>query len=166
MSDLLQVNLSRIQIARIFSRVLVDRKTGCWNWIGFVSDGYGNTRYDGRLERVHRVIYAWAVESIPRITGRHGVRKHVPQLDHVVCQNRRCCNPAHLELVTPRVNILRGNGICARLSRQTHCPSGHLLPDKPNEKCGVGKTTRRCKPCRKERQHQAYLARKESGYYQ
>ncbi len=51
-----------------------------------------------------------------------------PGVDHL-CRNRLCVNPSPLELVTARVNILRGNGASARNLRKTHCPYGHPYAD-------------------------------------
>ena len=45
-------------------------------------------------------------------------------IDHL-CRIRHCVNPEHLEAVTDRVNILRGEGISAQHARATHCPQGH-----------------------------------------
>jgi len=72
-------------------------------------------------------------------------------IDHL-CRNRACANPAHLEAVPPRVNILRGVGMSAIHARQTHCVNGHpfdaentlILPD--GERC--------CRTCNRERQRQ------------
>src|SRR6185503_20576845 len=116
---MLEVLLSIEQIAGIFSKVQIDPVTGCWNWLGATSGGYGNVRYGGRSERVHRIVYAWTIGPIPKQPSRKGPRGQIPQLDHAVCQNTRCCNPVHLELVTQRVNIMRGNGPCAKHARKT-----------------------------------------------
>lgn len=51
--------------------------------------------------------------------------------DHL-CRNTACCNPAHLELVTPRVNTLRGVSMQRRREQAaavTHCHNGHLLSE-------------------------------------
>jgi len=45
-------------------------------------------------------------------------------LDHL-CRVRACCNPAHLEVVTNRVNILRGEGPTAINARAETCVKGH-----------------------------------------
>jgi len=50
------------------------------------------------------------------------------QLDHL-CRNRTCCNPAHLELVTGRENLLRGDTLAAANAAKTHCIQGHPLAD-------------------------------------
>jgi hypothetical protein len=46
------------------------------------------------------------------------------QIDHL-CRNTACINPDHLEQVTGRVNVLRGDTVPARRARITHCPQGH-----------------------------------------
>lgn len=163
----LTVKLSTQDIARFFSKVEVDRVSGCWNWKKKTDkDGYGNFRYNGNLERCHRVTFAWVNGPIPRVDNRTSKRKHIPQIDHAVCRNRRCCNPAHLELVTPRVNFLRGVAPNAVKAQSDYCPRGHMFTETAKvEKIGQGRTTRRCEPCRVEQQHQAYLNRKARGYY-
>lgn len=90
---------------RLWTRVTFD-PAGCWEWQGGCTDrGYG-TIYAERTRYVHRVAYEIFVGPlVPGLT-----------IDHL-CRNRSCCNPAHLEQVTQRENILRGNGICARYAR-------------------------------------------------
>ena len=124
------------------SKISIDNQTGCWNWTGYIdAGGYGRIMYRNHQESAHRVFYAWKVKKLPR-----GKSKYIPQLDHL-CNNRQCCNPEHLELVSLKENILRGNSPSAKHARQTHCKNGHLLPKefnyfKPNRK-GV----RICKIC-------------------
>jgi hypothetical protein len=87
---------------------------GCWRWDGRATNGRGYVlmSYAGQQWLAHRFVYTVLV-------GDPG-----PTLDHL-CRNRACVNPAHLEPVTNKVNILRGNGSPAHNARKTHCPRGH-----------------------------------------
>lgn len=49
-------------------------------------------------------------------------------IDHV-CRVRRCVNTDHMEVVTNKENILRGQSPWAVNARKTHCPRGHPLED-------------------------------------
>lgn len=116
-------HLSTKLLKRVFGKIEIDRVTGCWNWIGSLDPKYGLTWYQGRHEKVHRLLYAWLIEPLPM---SHEGRK-VAQLDHEVCKNTRCCNPLHLELVTQWENTRRGTSPPALNARKTHCPKGHVL---------------------------------------
>ena len=79
-----------------WARVEVDmyNTDACFPWKGCTDrEGYGIT---GRIFRAHRVAYALANGQIP-----DGFT-----IDHL-CQNRRCCNPAHLEAVSVSENVKR-----------------------------------------------------------
>lgn len=94
----------------------MDEATGCWNWVGSRHPGgYGRFGLDGRVVYAHR----FAVEAF---------RGPIPdgmQVDHFVCSNPPCCNPAHLRVVTPRENVLRSNAPTAMNAAKTHCLRGH-----------------------------------------
>jgi len=92
-------------------------KTPCWYWGGTIySTGYAVKKLNGRRFLVHREIYQAIFGPIP--TGK--------QLDHL-CRHRSCVNPFHLEPVTVKENVLRGEGPTARHARKTHCVKGHAL---------------------------------------
>lgn len=69
----------------------------CWFWTGTRSDeGYGSVRWEGPMLKAHRVAYELLVGPIPE-----GL-----EIDHL-CRVTSCVNPAHLEPVTPAVNVAR-----------------------------------------------------------
>lgn len=118
---------------------LMDRSTvtddGCWEWQGHTTRGYGRVHRDGRTHAVHRLAYELLVGPIPA-----GLT-----IDHL-CRNRACFNTAHLEPVTLRENILRGETIAAENAAKTHCKNGHPFDD---ENTGRDKTrgARYCREC-------------------
>lgn len=104
-------------------KVLPDPATGCWVWQGGVTGGqpsrgrefqYGN--YWDQTGQVRTYAHRFSYKTLvgPITAGL--------QLDHL-CRRPICCNPAHLEPVTPRENTRRGekNG---RKPKKT-CLRGH-----------------------------------------
>ena len=120
--------------------------TACWEWQGRpAKNGYGRTSYRGKVELIHRVFYALTFGAIPRKAG-----KEIPQIDHL-CRNRRCV--IHLELVSRKENILRGDSLPANHARQTHCKRGHELK---GANLYLSKQGRQCKTCFAMRARQGY----------
>lgn len=74
---------------------------------------YGQHTWEGKKGYVHRWFYEWLVGPIP-----DGY-----EIDHL-CFNTLCCNPAHLEAVTPSENRKRSRRATEQRGR-THCPHGH-----------------------------------------
>lgn len=130
----------------LMNKIQVDTTTDCWNWRGYVDKGgYGRISLYGKQESAHRVFYALKIGPIPR-----GKAKDIPQIDHL-CKNRRCCNPEHLELVSFKENILRGDSPSALHAKQVLCKRGHTLPTYPNYyRKNSGRSERVCLICRKE----------------
>lgn len=140
--------------ARLAQHVTIDPVTGCWLWTGLLdSDGYGQLRISGRLVMAHRLSYTDAKGQIPG-----GM-----ELDHL-CRVRNCVNPSHLEPVTHRENVMRGEGICARAANVTHCPKGH--PYEGDNLVIFADGKRRCRTCRSETGKATYrrsMAKRASG---
>jgi hypothetical protein len=102
---------------KFWDKCIPEPNSGCWLWTGATgSFGYGNIGIKQKSWNAHRLAYVTLV-------GRPADGMH---LDHL-CKTPCCCNPAHLEAVPPRVNVLRGgarnNG--AHNRAKTHCPKGH-----------------------------------------
>ena len=96
--------------------VKVDKSAGCWLFQG-ADNGYGYGYFrgaEGKAILAHRFSWQELVGPIPA-----GLT-----LDHL-CRVRRCVNPAHLEPVTNRENILRGTAPTAINATKSHCPLGH-----------------------------------------
>lgn len=123
----------------------------CWDWTGALkANGYGQMliHRDGRYCKVHvhRFAYELLVGPIPE-----GL-----DLDHL-CRNRKCVNPAHLEPVTRRENILRGQHRNILSHHANTCKHGHSLLD-----AYVGKNgNRTCRTCMCAHQRRYYHARRK-----
>ena len=102
---------------RILSRVFV-QSSGCWLWLGVIeANGYGALGVRGRKVYAHRLAFEVFRGEIPA-----GM-----DTDHL-CRNRACCNPEHLEPVTRRENVMRGDGprLLAKVNGdKTSCKNGH-----------------------------------------
>jgi HNH endonuclease len=115
-----------------WSHVDKNGPNGCWEWTGALNQsGYAQIRRWGFTWQVHRLTYE----------AHYGERPQ-QQVDHL-CKNTRCCNPEHLEDVTPAENNRRSDSPSAKFARATHCIRGHEFPTESEP----GKA-RICKPCR------------------
>lgn len=76
-------------VARFWARIARGTPDSCWEWqSGFTDSGYGQFYFGGSDvgAKAHRVAYELSVGTIPDgMVIRHK------------CDNRRCCNPNHLE---------------------------------------------------------------------
>src|ERR1700690_3349654 len=96
--------------------------SGCVIFLGVLNHrGYGRIWDGERMSSVHRVAYELAKGAIPE-----GY-----QVDHK-CRVLTCCNPAHLEAVTPYENFLRSESITRQYLLRRECPRGHSLIDPQN----------------------------------
>jgi hypothetical protein len=117
----------------------------CWisdratNGVGYTQIWVGQEKF-----YTHRLAYQIFVGPIP--DGLH--------IDHL-CRQRACCNPVHLEPVTPRENVLRGNSPAAAQALQTECIHGH-----PFDEANTGRTNgkRYCHECNRASCRRRYAA--------
>lgn len=120
----------------------------CWIWTAAKSKGYGRFMLPGRrLVQAHRLSYS--------------LERPIPdglELDHL-CRNRACVNPTHLEPVTTRTNLLRGEGASARNAIKRTCPNGHEY----DAVHSAGRNDRICLACRQAAQRARYRRRREAG---
>lgn len=125
----------------LLSRCVLEN-SGCIEWTGCKSKGYGRSRCPewmypkNKYAYVHRIAYELFVSIIP--VGL--------VIDHL-CRNPACVNPRHLEACTHKANILRGVSFSATLARTTHCIRGHEFTTDNTYTRPDG--TRRCVACRK-----------------
>lgn len=135
-------------LPRFWARVVIQDagyETACLIWTGSkTTAGYGNLRLPakGGYAYAHRLAFeAWYGPIPKRIDGDRAV------LDHL-CRNRACVNIDHLELVTNRANILRGDTIQAANAAKTHCHRGHeFTPENTGRSHKYGRT---CLACQRE----------------
>lgn len=128
--------MSRDIRERLMAKVRHD-ESGCWLWTGALDgQGYGQIWAPvGKNQplRAHRVAFEVFRGPIP-----DGL-----VIDHL-CRVRSCINPAHLEPVTTRENLLRGTGFSAVNGAKTHCVRGHLFDDANTIRAKLGRGCRKC----------------------
>lgn len=106
------------QMERFEQWYVPEPNSGCWLWLGGLSEGYGRFRgtINGKLCRpAHRFAFLATGGEIPEGFV----------LDHT-CRTKSCVNPAHLRAVTKQLNAIENsNGPAAKNFRKTHCKRGH-----------------------------------------
>lgn len=75
----------KINLELFHSKYSKSATSGCWEWQGALSDGYGRLLVRGHFNKAHRVSYRIHFGKIP--DGLMVLHK---------CNNRRCVNPDHL----------------------------------------------------------------------
>jgi hypothetical protein len=123
---------------RLWAKIEVDAGTGCWNWVGYLDEGYGRTTCfelfgDRRPRGTHVVMYVLFKEPVE--AGFHL---------HHQCENPRCCNPEHL---TPLPA-----GEHTREHAGELCPRGHGPEHWRLHKTAKGGLSRQCRECDRLRQ--------------
>lgn len=124
--------------------------SGCLLWLGSKNEnGYGVTTIHSKRVLAHRL--SWELENGPIPEGL--------VIDHL-CRVTSCVNPKHLRVVTSRVNVLAGEGACARNARKTTCPRGHELAGDNLEPGQARYGWRVCRTCAKATKRR-YVERKK-----
>jgi hypothetical protein len=82
---------------RFWAKVAQGDPDACWPWTAaiFKKTGYGQFHYQGRPQGAHRV--AWMLANGEELPSEIDVRHS--------CDNRPCCNPAHLSKGTREDNM-------------------------------------------------------------
>ena len=107
--------MNKLDQERFLSKI--DFGLFCWEWkAGKNSDGYGCFWLNRKTLRAPRLAYELFKQPIPE--GK--------VIDHI-CRNRGCVNPVHMEIVTPKINTMRGFGAGAKNARKIRCLNGHLF---------------------------------------
>jgi hypothetical protein len=135
---------------RLWGRTRVNGPDQCWEWQGYINpSGYGYIGVHHRPRYTHRVAYELVVGPIP-----DGL-----VIDHL-CRVRHCVNPSHMEPVTNRENLMRGESSSAIAARRDHCAKGHPY----DERTWVSKQGKRhCRTCTNERAAAGYHRRKAAA---
>lgn len=110
------------------------RRGRCWLWTAGTRKGYGAFRVGGRQRPAHVVAYELEVGPVPA-----GL-----MLDHT-CRQTLCVRPSHLEPVTNRENLLRGQTLAAANAAKVDCPRGHAFDDRNTYLDPQGR--RHCRRC-------------------
>ncbi len=138
-------------VERFWSKV--EKTSECWIWKGGLakSKDKSNSRFYGSF---HRRIDQKLVASLAHRLSYELVKGEIPDglvIDHT-CRNTLCVNPDHLEPVTQRENLLRGNTENAKNNAKTHCLRGHeFTPENTYLRDDGKRRTRHCRLCAKIR---------------
>jgi len=132
--------------AQLMDRIEMLTESGCWipnttiaqhGYCWMYGYDFGNGK---RKEYAHRVFYEMFKGPVS-----DGL-----QIDHL-CKVRCCVNPNHLEAVTQRTNLLRGESAAAKNARRTHCPKGHPFSPENTGKLSTRENYRYCKECNRQK---------------
>lgn len=133
--------------------------TSCWPWTATVTEnGYGQFHDGFRIVKAHRFAYETTNGPIDDgLVADHTCHNDSSCTD-VPCAHRKCCNPAHLEPTTQRINSIRGRS-GDHQSAKTACPKGHPY-SLENTIIRNGRGHRLCRTCNRATQARYNAKRK------
>lgn len=143
---------TRDPIQRFLAKV-TKLDSGHWIWTGSTSsEGRYGSFHLGRVMPAHRA--AW-------ILFRGAIDADLTDVDHR-CRKTLCVNPEHLEPVTHRENVLRGDAPPAANAARTHCTHGHEFTPENTRRNSKGH--RACVACEKSPEGLARAREKTRRY--
>lgn len=152
-SDAFIRKLLQTQEQRFWSKVDKGAEPdSCWLWTAATTNGgYGLFRWDGKMQLAHRVAYEMAYGTLPSgLELDHRCHSYAPTCQGGdECLHRACCNPLHLEAVSPRVNALRSRSFAAKNAAKSHCPLNHPY-DAENTYIQPSSGKRYCRECKRQ----------------
>lgn len=130
------------QITDALDRFLITET--CWLWVDSKDmDGYGRFWFEKKWYRAHRLVF--------KLVRGYELPSDL-EPDHL-CRVRHCVNPSHIEPVTVKVNLLRGDTAAAHNAAKTHCLRGHPFTEENTliKKLQNGGSGRSCRTCHRMR---------------
>ena len=130
---------------RLREKIRID-ENGCWTWTAARDPAnYGRVNWQRRAQFSHRLV--WTLLRGPIADGL--------VIDHL-CRTRKCVNPAHLEAVTQRENIIRGE-LGKEREKSLRCGHGHEFT--PENTSYDKRGRRNCRTCKNTRARRRYAER-------
>lgn len=125
----------------------VEKTDDCWLWAGYIKPNGYAAFYPGGGKHVSKIyVHRFAYETT------YGPIPDGLEVDHL-CNVRNCVNPAHLEVVTRRVNLDRRN------ANKTHCVNGHLYTEANTYRHGKARYCRTCRTQANARRRELSIVR-------